>query len=124
MEFFNAFLSTEVLAGVLIVGAFSMGIRSILHFSREATDLRPRLSEVDRELNKRRDGTDELRKQVGVLNAEVAPIRSRESSLRAYYEELQALLIDHERREHQKSTEAETDRRKRVQRRKMGMRGE
>lgn len=120
MEFLEAILSAEVLAGILIIGAFSMGIRSVLHFSREATVLRPRLSEVERELKKRREGMDELKKQVGVLTAQVAPVRSREGSLRAYYEELQTIVMNNERREQEKSAEDEVDRRKRIQRKRMG----
>jgi hypothetical protein len=50
----------------------------------------------------------------------VAPVRSREGSLRAYYEELQTITVDHERREQEKGAEEDLDRRKRIQRKRMG----
>ncbi len=46
MEFFDAILTPEVLAGILIIGAFAMAIRSTLHFTKGAADLRPKPNEV------------------------------------------------------------------------------
>ena len=120
MDLFEAILSAEVLAGVLTIGAFAMAIRSILHFTREAAELRPRLAELDRELRKRREASEEVRKQVATLVAEIAPIRAREIAVRSYQEELTGVVLEHERRQHEQSSDDEASRRKRIQRKKMG----
>ena len=67
MEIFDAILSTEVIAGIIIISAFAMAIRSVLHFTQEAADLRPKLAEVERELNKLRNGMGDRKKAVEEL---------------------------------------------------------
>ena len=120
MEVFEAVLSTEVLAGVLIIGAFAMAIRSTLHFSKAAADLRPRLNEVDQELKRLRSGMTERKKAVQSLSAEVAPVKEKETQMRVYYEDLQSMDIEHEKQEHAESEQNDAERRRRIQRKKMG----
>jgi chromosome segregation ATPase len=120
MEVFEAILSTEILAGILIIGAFAMAIRSTLHFSREAADLRPKLNEVERELNRLRNGTQERKKAIQTLSLEVAPIKEKETQIRLYYEQLQAMDLEYEKKEHAQTEKAEAEKRRRIQRKRMG----
>lgn len=119
-EFFEAVVSTPFLAGILILSALAMGIRSILYFTREATALQPRLNELERELKKRWEGTQELKKNVNALVQQITPLREQEAKYRQYYEELQTAYITAEKQEHQKSQEEMAERRKRIQRKRMG----
>ena len=49
-------LSTEVIAGVLIVASLAMAVRSILFFTRESTGIAPKLMKIESELEKWRAG--------------------------------------------------------------------
>ena len=52
------FLSAEVVAGIIIVGALVMTVRSILMFTRQAGEMAPKVQKLDMMLNKIRDGTE------------------------------------------------------------------
>ena len=86
--FLDAILSTEIIAGILIIGALVMSVRSILFFTREASSMAPKLQKIDHDLTKLRDGMAEKKKAVKELTVVVDPLKTRESKLRAYYEEL------------------------------------
>jgi hypothetical protein len=120
MELFDALLSTQVLAGILVIGAFSISIRSTLHFTRSAAEMRPRLSEVERELRRTVEGSEGLRKQVTLLITQITPVREREARLRVYSEKLRELLARAEKEEQEKGSQAEDDRRRRIQRKRIG----
>lgn len=120
MEIFDAVLSTEVLAGILIIGAFAMAIRSTLHFTKGAADLRPRLNEVEQELRRLRNGMADRKKTVQTLTTEVAPFKEKEAQMRVYYEQIQSMDIEHEKKESAQSEQVESERRRRIQRKKMG----
>ncbi|MBT7914251.1 hypothetical protein HN588_10110 [Candidatus Bathyarchaeota archaeon] len=124
MEFFDAILTTEVLAGILIIGAFAMGIRSTLHFSKGAADLRPKLNEVERALKKLRDGMGDRKKAVVELTQAVAPVKDIEARMRLYYEQGQEMNIEHEKKEQKDSEQEESSRKRRIQRKKMGYEGD
>jgi hypothetical protein len=124
MTALEALLSTEVIAGILIIAAFAMGIRSILHFTSQAAGLRPKLDEVTRELKRLRSGMSERKKAVEKLAKVVAPVQEREATMREYFEEIQQLGIDMEKQEAEQSVQDEANRRRRVQRKKMGFEGD
>ncbi len=118
--FLDAILSTETIAGILIIGALAMSVRSILFFTREASTMAPRLQKVDMDLNKRREGLAEKKKVVQDLNVIVDPLKNREGKLRAYFEVLKGIEIAHERQETEQSEKSEEEKRKRIQRKRMG----
>jgi hypothetical protein len=124
MDLLEALLGPETMAGILIIGAFAMAIRSVLHFTREAADMRPRLAELDRELKRRREGSEEARRQLAEVLAELAPVRAREAAMRAYQEQLLAARVDHERLELERSEDDQASKRKRIQRKKIGLPGD
>ena len=83
---FLDFLSTEVIAGIIIIGALVMSVRSILMFTRQASEMAPKIQKLDMALTKIRDAKDEKKKIVKELTVIVDPLRSREGKLREYHE--------------------------------------
>lgn len=114
------FLSTEVIAGIIIIGALLMSVRSVLMFSRMASDMAPKLQKLDMALTKIRDGMGEKKKIVKDLTVIVDPLRSREGRLREYHERIKNIEMTHEREAANKDEKDEAEKRKRIQRKKMG----
>ena len=113
-------LSTEGIAGVLIVASLAMAVRSILFFTRESTGIAPKLMKIESDLEKWRGGMADKKKIVAELTVVVDPLREREGRLRMYYDSLKNMEVDHEKNEAKQSEEQEQARKKRVQRKKMG----
>ena len=113
-------LSTEVIAGVLIVASLAMAVRSILFFTREITGIAPRLMKIEADLERWRGGMGDKKKIVADLTEIVDPLREREGRLRMYYDSLKNMEVDHEKNEARASHEQAQARKKRVQRKKMG----
>ena len=120
MDIFNIILSTEVIAGILVVASLAMTVRSILFFTREASGMSPRLMKIEADLTKFRGGMDERKKVVAALDTVVTPLRERDERLRDYYDGLRNMELEHDRAEQESEEEEEDARKKRVQRRKMG----
>ena len=113
-------LSTEVVAGVLIVASLGMAVRSILFFTRESTGIAPKLMKIEADLEKWRGGMGEKKKMVEELTAVVDPLRERDGRLRMYYDSLKSLEVDYEKSDAKASEEQKQARTKRVERKKMG----
>ena len=84
-------LGTEVVTSVITIGAFALSVRSIIAFSNEVTGLRPKLTEIERKLNRVRDGMQSHQAKVDL------PLKQQEHSLRSYYDEIKRLELDMER---------------------------
>jgi predicted nucleic acid-binding Zn-ribbon protein len=97
-----------------------MAIRTILGFTRDLADLRPKLSKIESTLDRIRDRMKDNKELVGTLSKEVAQIEDLEGKMRAHYEAIQ----EQEREAEKKNIEAEEDeqsgRKRRIQRKKMG----
>jgi len=74
-------LSTEVIAGVLIVASLAMAVRSILFFTRESTGIAPKLMKIEADLERWRGGMGDKKKIVADLTEIVDPLREREGRL-------------------------------------------
>lgn len=120
MNFFDVILSTQVIAGILVVSALVMSVRSILYFTREASGMAPRLQKIEMDLAKLRDSMGAKREVVRELTQVVDPLKEREGRLRAYFEHLKNLELDHDREAAQKTAKDEEEKRRRIQRKKMG----
>lgn len=114
-------LTTEVIAGILIIGALVMSVRSILMFTREASDMAPKIQKLDMSLSKIREGMDDKKKLVKDLTVIVDPLREREGRLRAYYEEIKNIELAYERETADKEEKDEAEKRKRIQKKRMGL---
>ena len=120
MDALGALLSTQVLAGVLIVAALVMIIRSLLFYTREASEMGPKLSKIEKEISKIRDGLKDREELVETLTQDVSPLSEKEEVLRTYFDELKDVELREEKRALEEGEQEESDRRKRIQRKKMG----
>lgn len=120
MNVVDVVLSTEVIAGIIIIGALVMSVRSILIFTRDASSMAPKLQRIEVSLNKQREGMDERKKIVRELSQVVDPLKERESRLRVYFEGLKNLELAYERESAEQQAKEESEKRKRIQRKKMG----
>ncbi len=90
-------LSTEVVTGLITIGAISMSVRSIIAFSKTVSELRPKLTEVDRRLNRKLDGMENHKSKVTGLNELISPLKQQKSNLQSYYNEIKRLEFTLER---------------------------
>ena len=97
-----------------------MAIRTILGFTRTVAELRPKLSQIENTLNRVREGMKENKELVDNLSTEVTPIRDLEGKMRGHYEDMQELQLNEEKKKLAEEEEAETGRKRRIQRKKMG----
>ena len=97
-----------------------MAIRTILVFTREISALRPKLSNAEHTLDRLRAGMKDNKERVGELSDVVDPIRELEGKMRAYYEAMQDLVMDDEKKKLAEEQDAESGRKRRIQRKKMG----
>ena len=120
MDTLEVLLAPEILAGILIVGSLAIAVRSLLHFSKEASTLRPKLESVQKELDRLREGIVPKRKVVNELGKEVSPVRDKEQRYSGYTEHLREIEIEQEKKELESQEQVESEKRKRVQRKRMG----
>ena len=116
----GSLLSTELIASVVICGTLFMAIRTILGFTRDLGDLRPKLSKIESILDRIRDGMKDNKERVGTLSEQIAPIEDLEGKMRAHYEGIQEQDRNEEKRKIAEEEEEQSGRKRRIQRKKMG----
>ena len=121
MNVLDIILSLEVMAGILITASLAMAVRSLLHFTRESATMGPKLQKIDAELQKWREGMGDRERAVKKLSAVVEPLAAREGRMRAYYETLRNIELERERETEKAGQEQEAAKKKRIQRKKMGL---
>ena len=114
-------LTPQVISCVIILGMLILTIRSILLYARHLSELQPRLSHLDREINKRQEAMADGRKVVAELSAVVSPLQEKETILRTYYEELRDIEAEEEKRALAQQQASEAEKKVRISRRKMGI---
>lgn len=114
-------LTPQVVSCIIILGMLFLTIRSILLYTRHLSELQPRLSHLDRELNRRSEGMADRRKVVAELLAVVTPLQEREAALRSYYEELRGIEVEEEKRALAQQAANEAEKKVRISRKKMGI---
>ena len=90
-------LSTEVVTGLIIFSAISMSVRSITAFSKTLSQLRPKLTEINRRLDRIHDGMESHQSNLSGLSESVSPLQQQESRLQSYYDEIKILALKLER---------------------------
>ena len=75
-----------------------MSIRTILGFTRDIEDLRPKLFKIENTLERIRTEVKDNKERVGILSVEVAPIEDLEGRMRSHYEAMQELELAAEKR--------------------------
>ena len=113
-------LSTEVICGIMIAAALIMGVRSILMFSRQAAEIAPKILKLDANLSRIRDSMESRKKSVKDLTVIVDPLRIQEGRIRDYFDKIKNMELDHERESADQEEKDEAEKRKRIQRKKMG----
>ena len=116
----GSLLSTELIASVNICGAFFVAIRTIMGFTRDVSELRPKLVQLENTHARLRETLTTNKELVGNLSQEVEPIHDLETKMRAHYEVMQDLQLEDEKQRLAAEEEADTGRKRRVQRKKMG----
>ena len=124
MGIFDVLLSTDVLAGVVAIGSVAITVRSFLIYSKDASDLRPKLETIDKELKQLRESIGPKKKLVDQLSKEVAPVKEKEQKFSDYFEQLRELEIAEEKKEVQNAADEEANKRSKSQRRRMGFGGD
>lgn len=113
------FFTAEVVAGIIILGAVVLTVRSILIFTRQTGKLSPTVHKLNMALAKIRDDMSERKKSVVDLTLVVDPLRTRERKLREYYDRVRDVEIRYERSMAEQGEQEESDKRRRIQRKKM-----
>ena len=90
-------LSTEVVTGLIIFSAISMSVRSITAFSKNLSKLRPKLTQIERRLDRVHDGMESHQSKIVGLSESVSPLQQQESKLQSYYNEIRRLELKLER---------------------------
>ena len=104
----------------MIAAALIMGVRSILVFSRQAAEMAPKILKLDANLSRIRDSMESRKKSVKDLTVIVDPLRIQEGRIRDYFEKIKNMELDHERESADQEEKDEAEKRKRIQRKKMG----
>ena len=90
-------INTEVVTGIISLGAISMSVSCIIVFSKEFRELLPKLTAVESKLNRLRDGKESSQSTVAELSELISPLKQKESNLQSYYEEMKKLTLQLER---------------------------
>ena len=104
-------ISTEVVTGIISLGAISMSVSCIIEFSKEVRELLPKLTAVENKLNRLRDGKESSQSTVAGLSELISPLKQKESNLQSYYDEMKELTLQLEREQiiSEQSEEGEKD---------------
>ena len=104
-------LSTEVVTGIISLGAVSMCVGTFIAFSKEAGELLPKLTGTERRLNRYQDGMESRQSTVSELSQLIGPLKQQESNLQSYYDEMKELTLQLEREQlvSEQSEEGEKD---------------
>ena len=98
-----------------------MAIRTFLGFSQNISTLRPKLDQVDKVLNRMRLNLQANKERIEDLNLDLSPIQDLEQKMRTYYEIIQDLALDEEKknlREEREEKEVESGSKRTIERKK------
>ena len=71
-----------------------MSIRSLTAFSNTLSELRPKLTEIDRRIDHISDGMEGNQSNVISLSELVSPLKRQESNLKSYYNQIRKLEFE------------------------------
>ena len=86
-------ISTEVVTGLISLGAISMSVSCIIVFSKEVRELLPKLTVVESKLNRLRDGKESSQSTVAELSELISPLKQKEANLQSYFDEIKELTL-------------------------------
>ena len=86
-------VSPPAIACLALLAMLGLSLRSLRLYARRAPEIRSQLKRIDRDLAKYQEmGMVNKKKAVADLEQQLAPLQSTEAALRAYFDELGALL--------------------------------
>ena len=97
-----------------------MCIRTILSYTNQVSELRPKISEIDRKLNSQRNGMKKYQSKVEKLGETVRPLKEREALMRSYYDQMRNTELEQERKQMAEQAEEEDKRDRSIQRKSLG----
>jgi hypothetical protein len=97
MGVLDAILTPEVLHGIVIIAVLAFTVRTLLIYSRESSELRPKFDTADRNLKQIRDGMAGQKKRVAELTKKVDPLQLRFDQMSELYEAGKKIEDDDER---------------------------
>ena len=103
MDTLDVILSTEVLAGIVIVAALAFIVRAVLSFTSEAAKMTPKLTQIESDLTRIREGMAD------------------KSKLRDYHDGLRTMELNLERNAAQNAEYEQEEKQKRAMKRRMGV---
>ena len=74
-------ISTEVVTGIISLGAISMSVNGIIVFSKEVRELLPKLTAVQSKLNRLSDVKESSQSTVAELSELISPLKQKEYNL-------------------------------------------
>ena len=123
MDVINSLLTLEAGASVIMVGALAIIVRSFLVYSKEAAELQPKLTRVDKELTRLREKVEPKKKLISQLHKETVLLREKEQEFDAFFQALRQAELDEEKKEVAEERENKADKKRTMQRRSMGFSG-
>ena len=123
MDVINSLLTLEAGASVIMVGALAIIVRSFLVYSKEAAELQPKLTRVDKELTRLREKVEPKKKLISQLHKETVPLREKEQKFDAFFQALRQAELDEGKKEVAEERENKADKKRTMQRRSMGFSG-
>ena len=123
MDVIKGFLATEVLASIVMLGAIALVVRSYLHYAKNASELGPKLTDLQAQLVKLRRHIEPKRKAVSELTNVVQPLKEQADRFNQYYEKLRGLKLESEKMAVTNTESEEADKQRRLQRKRMGFQG-
>jgi hypothetical protein len=91
--------SPPIVTGAVILFMVGLAVRSVLRYFPRAAEARSRLKHLNRDLAKWDTPNAEKRRAVAALDNKIAAFREVEVSLRAYFEKLQAIEIEADKKQ-------------------------
>ena len=123
MDILNSLLTLEAGASVLVAGALAIVVRSFNLYSKEASDLQPKLKRVNKELNRLREQIEPKKKLISQLNKEIVPLREKEKEFDDFFQTLRQVELEEKKEVADEQEKNSADERRKLQRRRMGFGG-
>jgi len=123
MDILNSLLTLEAGASVLVAGALAIVVRSFNLYSKEASDLQPKLKRVTKELNRLREQIEPKKKLISQLNKEIVPLREKEKEFDDFFQTLRQVELEEKKEVADEQEKNSADERRKLQRRRMGFGG-
>ena len=98
MNNLEAILAPEVLATIITVAALAMAVRSLLSYSKENSEITPKLDKIERDLNRLRGSMKDHKEKVDEQLLLVQPLVESDDKFRSYYEQIRKIQMDSERK--------------------------